>query len=158
MWLQSYPTSSFIFFVVSSPSPLYDLQWYCHIRMTATCGSRGSAYHRHDLFSHDCICWADKYWGWLEPDVKFQMTSLCCSEESQIEPVAMLPSPFLSGLASSALLALCSSLTLGSAMSLDIGALHWPFSPPLSFPVLSVSPTPKAQNPLQVWKLDTESN
>lgn len=88
-----YLNFSQLFCVCSWPSPLYDPQWNCHVHVTTTC-SRGSAYHRHDLFSHGCICFTDKCWEWWEPDAKFRMTSLCCFRGSQKEPLTVLFSLF----------------------------------------------------------------
>lgn len=75
------PQFFLIFCICSWPSPLCDPQWNCHVHVTTTC-SRGSAYHRDDLFSYGCVRCTDKYWWW-EPDARFRMTSLCCLREAQ---------------------------------------------------------------------------
>lgn len=89
-----WPLSPFFFFlflcICSSSSPLCDPPVDFHIHVTTMCG-KGSTYHRHDLFSHGCVCWTGKYWGWWEPDAKFRMTSLCCSRWSpRKEPLTAL--------------------------------------------------------------------
>lgn len=79
-------------------TPVWPPRWIVIHVMTTCC--KGSTYHSHDLFSHGCVCWTDKYWRWWEPDAKFQMTSLCFLRKSQESPSICAPPRLSASLAS----------------------------------------------------------